>query len=93
MTERQLLWFKQFLVSALRNMALNESLDSYGFIESLFHKPELHEKLQLEDMRQLCSSLRLVRLPGDADLKPLLDRLDHTVEEMTADEQTTVSKF
>ena len=94
MTELQLKWFMSFLVAAVRNMALNESLDSYGFIESIFSKPEIHSRLALEDMRQLSLSLRLVRFPGSTgNLEPLISRLDHTVKEMTEDEQTIVSKF
>ena len=84
LSEEQIIFLKNYLVSAVRNMALNESLESYGFIETIFSNPTFHQRLSLEDMRQLSSSLRLVRLPkAHADIKPLIERLDRTVEEAT----------
>ena len=44
-------------------MSLTESIDNYRFIETIF-KPEFQPLLQLEDIRQLSTSLNLVKLPG-----------------------------
>ena len=76
-------------------MALNESLDSFGFTEAIFANPDFHTRFRLEDFRQLSSFLRLVRLPTSQkpNLPKLLAKLDQTVNEMTQGEETTVSKF
>lgn len=86
------MWLKRCLVLALRHMALTDQIDRFGFIESLFQR-DLAPLLELEDMRVLLSCLRLVPTASGANLNPLLYRLESTVDKMTENEVTTVSKF
>ena len=79
LNERKLIWLKQFLVTAIRSIALSDDpIDIYGFVETLF-KSEFFHLLHVDDLVSLNTSLRIIKLPGQVDLKPLINRVEQLV--------------